>query len=101
MRNRTTMPRPLREERSSASTVSRRSFLKELAATTLATSTVMTLSAHEGRAISSSRARPWLKVRGVYGGFPQEIFDRGETPTDYGINAIWVGSGSLDASQID
>ena len=26
---------------------------------------------------------------------PQQIFDRGETLDDYGVNAIWIGSGSV------
>lgn len=38
--------------------------------------------------------RPHITIRGVYGGVPQQIFDRGETLEDYGINAIWIGSGS-------
>ena len=39
--------------------------------------------------------RPLIEIRGVYGGVPQQIFDRGETLDDYGINAIWIGSGSV------
>ena len=27
-------------------------------------------------------ARPWIAVRGIYGGFPQQILERGETPAD-------------------
>ncbi|HEX5105272.1 MAG TPA: hypothetical protein VFV87_15740 [Pirellulaceae bacterium] len=46
-------------------------------------------------------ARPWISIRGIYGGYPREVLDRGETPANYGINAIWVGSGSLDATEID
>ena len=38
--------------------------------------------------------RPHITIRGVYGGVPQQIFDRGETVEDFGINAIWIGSGS-------
>lgn len=33
------------------------------------------------------------------GGFPRELSERGETPADYGINAVWIGSGSLDAAK--
>jgi hypothetical protein len=36
-----------------------------------------------------------VEVRGVYGGVPKEILDRGKTLSDYGINAVWVGSGGL------
>ena len=39
--------------------------------------------------------RPLIAIRGVYGGVPQQIFDRGQTLDDYGINAIWIGSGSV------
>jgi hypothetical protein len=45
--------------------------------------------------------RPWISVRGIYGGFPHEILERGETPADYGVNAVWVGSGNLDAAEIE
>src|SRR5262245_19469521 len=46
-------------------------------------------------------ARPWVGVRGIYGGFPSQILDRGQTPADYGVNAIWVGSGGLRPEQIE
>jgi hypothetical protein len=59
------------------------------------------LSAEEDKAVATDQTRPWLKIRGIYGGFPRQILQRGETPADYGINAIWVGSGRLDASEID
>jgi len=39
--------------------------------------------------------RPLIAIRGVYGGVPTQIFDRGESLDDYGINAIWIGSGSV------
>jgi len=42
-----------------------------------------------------------VSIRGIYGGFPREILEKRETPADYGINAIWVGSGSLNADEID
>jgi hypothetical protein len=45
--------------------------------------------------------RPWITVRGIYGGYPREILERGETPADYGVNAVWVGTGSLDAAEIE
>lgn len=49
---------------------------------------------------SRGDARPWVTTRGIYGGFPNQILDRGETPADYGINAIWVGSDGLKAGEI-
>jgi transposase len=44
--------------------------------------------------------RPWVAIRGLYGGFPKEILERGKTPQDYGVNAIWVGSGSLKKEEV-
>jgi hypothetical protein len=76
-------------------------MLKGTATAMLATGTLTPISAQEDKSASSGRGRPWLKIRGVYGGFPNEILERGQTPADYGINAIWVGSGGLDAAEID
>jgi hypothetical protein len=42
-----------------------------------------------------------LEIRGLYGGVPTEWFQKGQTLDDYGVNAIWVGSGSLRAEEID
>ncbi len=39
-------------------------------------------------------------MTGVYGGFLTQIQERGQKPADYGINAIWVGSGGLKADLI-
>jgi hypothetical protein len=36
-----------------------------------------------------------VKIRGIYGGVPTQIFDRGSSLADYGVNAIWIGSGSV------
>ena len=44
--------------------------------------------------------RPWVEIRGVYGGVPTEIFDRGKSLSDYGVNAVWIGSGGLNAESI-
>jgi hypothetical protein len=49
----------------------------------------------------AAQARPWITIRGLYGGFPAEILERGQTPADYGVNAIWVGSGGLNKAEID
>jgi hypothetical protein len=45
--------------------------------------------------------RPHITIRGVYGGVPQQIFDRGESLDDYGINAIWIGSGSVTPELVE
>ncbi|MDG3007128.1 hypothetical protein [Paludisphaera mucosa] len=44
--------------------------------------------------------RPNLLVRGVYGGVPTAIFERGETLDDHGINAVWIGSGGATAEVV-
>lgn len=45
--------------------------------------------------------RPHVAVRGIYGGVPTEIFDAGRTLADYGINAVFLSSGSLTAERIE
>jgi hypothetical protein len=48
----------------------------------------------------SIEKRPHIVVRGIYGGIPTQIFDRGATLEEYGVNAIWLGSGSVSAQII-
>ncbi len=45
--------------------------------------------------------RPWVAVRGIYGGVPSAIFERGRSLKDYGVNAVWIGSGGLSREAID
>ena len=47
-----------------------------------------------------SERRPGIVVRGIYGGVPTQIFDRGKTPEDFGVNAIWIGSGSVSGELV-
>ncbi|WP_169979685.1 glycoside hydrolase family 10 protein [Tautonia rosea] len=54
------------------------------------------LGADDPRELSE---RP-ITVRGIYGGVPRQILERGETLADYGINAIWIGSGGLRSEDI-
>jgi hypothetical protein len=42
-----------------------------------------------------------IEVRGIYGGVPTQILERGRSLADYGINAVWIGSGSLTRERID
>jgi hypothetical protein len=49
---------------------------------------------------NSINARPWIKIRGIYGGFPDQLLEGGKSPADFGFNAIWVGSGGLNAERI-
>ncbi len=55
------------------------------------------IGAHDGGARPRARIaeQPEIAIRGIYGGVPSQIFDRGETLEDYGINAVWIGSGSV------
>ena len=39
--------------------------------------------------------RPHVEVRGIYGGVPSELWKDGKTLADSGVNAVWVGSGSV------
>jgi hypothetical protein len=82
----------------------RRMALKQCAATLLAAGGLNTVTGHAGAAEPDAgtkvTSRPWVKIRGIYGGFPNAIFERGRTPADYGINAIWVGSGGLKPQEI-
>lgn len=99
MKENDSIVRPAREATPPESSLSRRSLLRGLAATTFMTTT-KPISAQEDNA-PPGQPRPWLKIRGIYGGFPREMLKRGQTPADYGINAIWVGSGGLNAAEID
>ena len=78
---------------------SRRSALKRGLAGVAAAG--VAISSETLAAQSSDQARPWITIRGIYGGFPNQILDRGQTPADYGVNAIWIGSGGLNTEQID
>lgn len=46
-------------------------------------------------ALQAQEPRPALKVRGLYGGVPQEILDSGRSLKEFGVNAVWLGSGSI------
>ncbi|HUE71216.1 MAG TPA: hypothetical protein VMP01_10055 [Pirellulaceae bacterium] len=89
---------------SSSISTSRRTVLKQCAAGLIAAGTMNNLTSRTTLAepIPPELApRPWVKIRGIYGGFPSAILERGQTPTDLGINAIWVGSGGLKPEGID
>jgi hypothetical protein len=48
----------------------------------------------------ASLERTSIPIRGIYGGVPTQIFDRGKTLEQYGVNAIWIGSGSATRSLV-
>jgi len=46
-------------------------------------------------ASSGPQPRPWIEIRGIYGGVPVQIKERGLELADFGVNALWLGSGSI------
>jgi len=44
--------------------------------------------------------RPHVEIRGIYGGVPTELLEDGKTLEAWGINAVWMGSGSLSAERV-
>src|SRR5262245_61738908 len=77
---------------------SRRSVLKQATTGLFTAGIPLSMNASAQPNVS---ARPWIKIRGIYGGFPNQILERGLTPADYGVNAIWIGSSGLNGAQID
>lgn len=39
-------------------------------------------------------------LRGIYGGVPQEILDSGRSLREFGVDAVWLGSGSITAERL-
>lgn len=37
-----------------------------------------------------------VTIRGIYGGVPTQILERGHTLAEYGVNAVWIGSGGIN-----
>jgi hypothetical protein len=44
--------------------------------------------------------RPHLRVRGIYGVMPDEIFNEGKSLADYGINTVFLNYGIVDEEKI-
>ncbi len=51
--------------------------------------------------IAGQEKRPHVNIRGIYGGVPGQLFDRGHSLSDYGVNAVWIGSGSLTQDRLE
>lgn len=49
---------------------------------------------------ASPQNAPRALVRGIYGGVPQEILDSGRRLRDFGVDAIWLGSGSFTPERL-
>lgn len=45
--------------------------------------------------------RPWVEMRGIYGGIPSEAREGGMSLQDSGVNAIFVGSGSVTSERVN
>jgi hypothetical protein len=57
------------------------------------------LAAHEPAVPVEKRQH--IAIRGVYGGVPTQVFDRGKALEDYGVNAIWIGSGAVTKDLVE
>jgi hypothetical protein len=53
-----------------------------------------------GAAGAAEEQRPHVRVRGIYGGVPTQWFEQGETLDDYGVNAIFLGSGAITGERL-
>lgn len=51
-------------------------------------------------ALAADSAKPWIEVRAVYGGFPDQLLAEGSAPADSGVNAFFVGSRSINADVV-
>ena len=49
---------------------------------------------------AAQEKRPHVEIRGIYGGIPDELLQQGKTLADYGINAVWIGSGGLTTERV-
>ena len=49
---------------------------------------------------ASAQTVPPRPVRGIYGGVPQEILDSGRRLRDFGVDAVWLGSGSFTPERL-
>jgi hypothetical protein len=49
---------------------------------------------------AADQKRPHVKIRGIYGGMPTQLLDKGATLSDYGVNAIWIGSGGITKERV-
>lgn len=56
---------------------------------------MMTLLALMACQTDAEAKRPHIEVRGIYGGVPSELWKDGKPLADSGVNAVWVGSGSV------
>ena len=44
--------------------------------------------------------KPWVEIRGIYGGLPEELLTNGQTLTEFGVNAVWMSSNAFNAERL-
>lgn len=66
---------------------------------TLAVAVLVAGAANSSR-LPLSAQEPQGVLRGIYGGVPQEILDRGATLPAFGVDAVWLGSGSITPERL-
>ena len=49
---------------------------------------------------AADETHPHIKIRGIYGGVPVELLEDGKTLKDYGVNAIFMGSGGINTERM-
>jgi hypothetical protein len=49
---------------------------------------------------TAAEKRPHIEMRGIYGGVPAELLEEGKTLKDFGINAVFMGSGGITAERV-
>ncbi len=45
--------------------------------------------------------RPHIEIRGIYGGFPTMLTENGRALSESGVNAVWIGSGTLKRDHVE
>jgi hypothetical protein len=83
----------------SAGTPLPRRRISVLTRPTFATVIVVLSSVLPPPSLPAETAAPTL-VRGIYGGVPQEILDSGRRLRDFGVDAVWLGSGSFTPERL-
>jgi hypothetical protein len=83
----------------SAGTPLHRRRISVLTRPTFATVIVVLSSVLPPPSVPAQTAAPTL-VRGIYGGVPQEILDSTRRLRDFGVDAVWLGSGSFTPERL-
>ena len=61
---------------------------------------ILTLVVVGAVTLGAEEPRSPVVVRGIYGGVPQEVLDSGRRLRDFGVNAVWLGSGSITSERM-